>query len=120
MKVCLSASKVVKVNLHTGHPQLNVIGCQYKPTNADPYLVPVYPPHVSRSWCPTDTAQTLPVKNVLAAINVGVDQNLEHQSEDVSGHSFLIGRICLLYLHSPSPLNCAIDLGLGHEGLASS
>lgn len=57
--------------------------------------------------------------NVLTAINVRLDQMLQHQSEAISGQGILIGRIHLLYLHSPSPLNCAIDLGLGHGGLAS-
>lgn len=57
--------------------------------------------------------------NVLTAINVRLDQMLPHQSEAISGQGILIGRIYRLYLHSPSSLNCAIDLGLGHGGLAS-
>lgn len=59
------------------------------------------------------------VPNVLTAINVRLDQMLPHQSEAISGQGILIGRIYRLYLHSPSSLNCAIDLGLGHGGLAS-
>lgn len=44
---------------------------------------------------------------------------LPHQSETISGQGILFDRIYRLYLHSPSSLNCAIDLGLGHGGLAS-
>lgn len=59
------------------------------------------------------------VASVLTAFNVQLDQMLPHHSEAITGQSILIGRICLLYLHSPSSLNSAIDLGLGHAGLAS-
>lgn len=58
------------------------------------------------------------VPNVLTAVNVRLDQMLPQQSEAISGQGILIGRIHRLYLHSPSSLNCAIDLGLGHGGLA--
>lgn len=58
------------------------------------------------------------VPNVSRAINVWLDQKLRQQSETISGQGILIGRIHRLYLHSPSSLNCTIDLGLGHWGLA--
>lgn len=80
---------------------------------ADPHLVA--PAHTRFKM--SIPASSLP--NVLTAITIGLDQILPHQSEAISGQGILIGRIYRLYLHSPSSLNCAIDLGLGHGGLAS-
>ncbi len=76
------------------------------------------PEHFTILMCHWQVAN-LSLPNVLTAINVGLDQILLHQSEAVSGQGILIGRIYRLYLHGPSSLNCDIDLGLGHEGLAS-
>lgn len=59
------------------------------------------------------------MEKVSTDVRVRLDQMLQHRSEAISGPSVLIGSIRLLYLHTPSPLNWAIDPGLGHGGLAS-
>lgn len=59
------------------------------------------------------------MQKVSTGVRVRLDHMLQRQSKAIGGPSVLIGSICLLYLHSPSPLNWDIDPGLGHGGLAS-
>lgn len=141
LNVCFDLREAIKVNLHTRHPQDDVIGFLFANTGQ---LLQIHAPSLSliltlkqkitlkktplcfvaNPKCSTilmsrwqNPKRSAP--NALTAINVRLDQMLQHQSKGTSGQSILIGRIYLLYLHSPSPLNCAIDLGPGHGGLAS-
>lgn len=141
VNVCFGLCGVIKVNLHPRHPQDDVIGFPFANTGQ---LLQIHAPSLSLiitlkqkitfkkiplCFVPNPNCSTIPTSrwqnpnrsapNALTAINVRLDQMLQHQSKAISGQSILIGRIYLLYLHSPSPLNCAIDLGPGHGGLAS-
>lgn len=139
VSLCFGCSKLNKVNVHTYAPMGNcywVSIFQYLPIILHPWWPASLHPQTENdlkidhpSLEPSSKHFTILMSSwqnpnvsdaeILTAINAGLDQMLPQPSEAISGQGILIGRIHRLYLHSPSSLNCTIDLGLGHGGLAS-